>query len=518
MLDKVGLRPEAFDRYPHMFSGGQRQRIAIARALMLRPAVVTADEPVSALDMSVQAQILNLLRDLQDELGTAYLFISHDIAVVRHMARDVLVMYCGRPAEQGSRAAVLDRPLHPYTRMLLASTPFVDPARRRTMTAGGRPAAVAARSAAGLRLRQPLPVHGRTLRRGAAGAAGGRGAAGRVPFRRAGGGNAGVSHSTPRTELPAGLPAIGEQPAEVDDGREDLLVQVRALPVVGRLLQLHDLAVLLEDPLGEQDQQRPGGLDQQRDTRPADREQAEGAVAALLLVDRHVGNPQMHDRQLVARPDPQGLVRILGADGHLVAIVGPAAAALAAEDHPLAERHAAAGAGEGVVDLEPVLAHAAAEVARPDLPHLRPVQELMVHVHQVLVHERVVTADRLAEAPGLVAGIGDGPETRERHLRRRGGRHRGRRTRPPPPRDSDKAARRSGACICRDRAPRCTCPSLHRSSRGIRSGCRRPRPGRPRAALADARSDPRARTPPLLDRGTGRSAHPQSRRPGAWRA
>ena len=130
MLDKVGLRPEAFDRFPHMFSGGQRQRIAIARALMLRPAVVTADEPVSALDMSVQAQVLNLMRDLQDELGIAYLFISHDISVVRHMARDVLVMYCGRPAEQGPRAAVLDRPLHPYTRMLLASTPFVDPARR----------------------------------------------------------------------------------------------------------------------------------------------------------------------------------------------------------------------------------------------------------------------------------------------------------------------------------------------------------------------------------------------------
>ena len=130
MLERVGLRPEAFDRFPHMFSGGQRQRIAIARALMLRPAVVTADEPVSALDMSVQAQVLNLMRDLQDELGIAYLFISHDISVVRHMARDVLVMYCGRPAEQGPRAAVLDRPLHPYTRMLLASTPFVDPARR----------------------------------------------------------------------------------------------------------------------------------------------------------------------------------------------------------------------------------------------------------------------------------------------------------------------------------------------------------------------------------------------------
>ena len=131
MIDRVGLRPEAFDRYPHQFSGGQRQRVAIARALMLRPAVVTADEPVSALDISVQAQVLNLLRDLQDELGTAYLFISHDISVVRHMAGDVLVMYAGRVAEQGEAGRVLGEPRHPYTRMLLASTPFVDPARRK---------------------------------------------------------------------------------------------------------------------------------------------------------------------------------------------------------------------------------------------------------------------------------------------------------------------------------------------------------------------------------------------------
>ncbi len=135
MLARVGMRPESFDRYPHQFSGGQRQRVAIARALMLRPAVVTADEPVSALDVSVQAQVLNLMRDLQDELGIAYLFISHDIAVVRHMANDVLVMYAGRPAEQGSRDAVLNRPRHPYTRLLLASTPFVDPARRQNAAA-----------------------------------------------------------------------------------------------------------------------------------------------------------------------------------------------------------------------------------------------------------------------------------------------------------------------------------------------------------------------------------------------
>ncbi|GAC1338815.1 MAG: peptide ABC transporter ATP-binding protein [Acetobacteraceae bacterium] len=140
MLERVGLRPESFDRYPHQFSGGQRQRVAIARALMLRPAVVTADEPVSALDVSVQAQVLNLMRDLQDELGIAYLFISHDIAVVRHMADEVLVMYAGRPAEQGSRRAVLERPRHPYTRLLLASTPFVDPARRQsTSTVRGEP-------------------------------------------------------------------------------------------------------------------------------------------------------------------------------------------------------------------------------------------------------------------------------------------------------------------------------------------------------------------------------------------
>ncbi len=180
MLDRVGLRPEAFDRYPHMFSGGQRQRVAIARALMLRPAVVTADEPVSALDVSIQAQVLNLMRDLQDELGIAYLFISHDISVVRHMARDVLVMYCGRPAEQGSRAAVLDRPLHPYTRMLLASTPFVDPAGAGDGAGAGR-AAVAGQPAVRLRLRQPLPVRGRPLPVRTAAATPGRGACGRLP-------------------------------------------------------------------------------------------------------------------------------------------------------------------------------------------------------------------------------------------------------------------------------------------------------------------------------------------------
>lgn len=130
MMDKVGLRPEHYGRYPHMFSGGQRQRIAIARGLMLDPDILIADEPVSALDVSVQAQVLNLMMDLQQEFGLSYIFISHDLSVVEHIADDVMVMYLGKVVEYGSKEQIFNHPRHPYTIALLSSTPRLNPDKR----------------------------------------------------------------------------------------------------------------------------------------------------------------------------------------------------------------------------------------------------------------------------------------------------------------------------------------------------------------------------------------------------
>jgi dipeptide transport system ATP-binding protein len=160
MMQLVGLRSEHYDRYPHMFSGGQRQRIAIARALMLEPDILVLDEPVSALDLSIQAQILNLIAELQERLQLAYVFISHDLSVVRHIADHIIVMYLGRVVEYGTRDDIFKKATHPYTRALLSATPVADPARKheRIVLKGELPSPLAPPSGCTFRTRCPIAV------------------------------------------------------------------------------------------------------------------------------------------------------------------------------------------------------------------------------------------------------------------------------------------------------------------------------------------------------------------------
>ena len=131
LMERVGLAADQLSRFPHEFSGGQRQRIGIARALAVSPKLIIADEPVSALDLSIQAQIINLLQEVKVELGLSFLFITHDLSVLRHLSDRIAVMYLGRIVETGSRDALLDTPLHPYTEALLSAIPSIDPEKRR---------------------------------------------------------------------------------------------------------------------------------------------------------------------------------------------------------------------------------------------------------------------------------------------------------------------------------------------------------------------------------------------------
>ena len=160
LMQKVGLPPAARSRYPHEFSGGQRQRIGIARALVLNPKVLICDEPVSALDVSVRAQVINLLKDLQQDLGVSYLFISHDLSVVEHVADRLLVMYLGRIVESGKSEDIWREPAHPYTRALLASAPIADPKiarqRRRQILQGELPSPLNPPSGCAFSARCPL--------------------------------------------------------------------------------------------------------------------------------------------------------------------------------------------------------------------------------------------------------------------------------------------------------------------------------------------------------------------------